>query len=79
MRDLMEKLETVAENVEFGAAMEKAVHPVAAKLAMKIDHLFDAEFSDDFMEQSLAINAARFGIDPQLLRILANTVSSMGW
>ena len=31
------------------------------------------------MEQSLAINAVRFGIDQQLLRILANTVSSMGW
>jgi len=31
------------------------------------------------MEASLAINAARFGIDPQLLRILANTVASMGW
>lgn len=31
------------------------------------------------MEASLAINAARFGIDPQLLRILANTVAYMDW
>jgi hypothetical protein len=31
------------------------------------------------MEASLAINAGRFGIDPQLLRILANTAVAMGW
>jgi hypothetical protein len=31
------------------------------------------------MEASLAINAARFGIDPQLARILANTVAFLGW
>lgn len=31
------------------------------------------------MAQSLAVNAERFGISPQLARILSNTVSSMGW
>jgi hypothetical protein len=31
------------------------------------------------MEQSLAVNAERFGISPQLARILANTVAAMGW
>ena len=30
-------------------------------------------------EKSMAVNIERFGISPQLARILSNTVSSMGW
>lgn len=35
--------------------------------------------ADGNLTRSLEINAARFGISPQLLSILANTVREMGW
>jgi hypothetical protein len=54
MRHLIERLEVVTEGAMVSAELEKAVHPVAAKLALRIDHLFDAEFADDFDDGVMA-------------------------
>ena len=60
MRKLIEQIEHQTEGFAPKSAfskdaMKKGVHPVAAKLAKRIDDLFDADLVDEFNEGVMAV------------------------